>query len=242
VNLHWSEWPSRNRRLDPQGYVYVVQFSLDVIKVGKTNSPRVRMKIHERDVSRYGGAITSAWLSSAHHGYGESETALIRATAEMGRQLGSVEYFKDCCFADVVDLAANIETSAKARFVPWGIPGARGWLLPDPECEEAFARIMAGWRGDHWRELGHWSWEGYCRLDLRDVRSRAWPLPKRQRLVGMLRREGLSIRGIASALGRSVGTIFSDLQDLGNDGGAASRSPGAPARPPVSRRFGAVKP
>jgi len=68
---------TRNRKLDPQGYIYVIEFSLCVVKVGKTNSPRIRTKIHERDVSRYGGTITRAWLSSSHYAYGVSETQLI---------------------------------------------------------------------------------------------------------------------------------------------------------------------
>jgi DNA-binding CsgD family transcriptional regulator len=204
----------RNRRLDPQGYIYVLEFSLGVVKVGKTNSPRLRMKNHQRDVGRFGGAIARAWLSSAHHAYALSESQLIRATAVLGTQLvESTEYFQDCSFDEVVHAAARIEESTKRDHRPWCIPGLRGYLVPDQDCEEAFARIMQGWRV---REVGYASWWAYCKVELRDVSSRAWSLPQRQRLVGMLRREGLSMRAIAVALGCSAGTIASDLRDLGD--------------------------
>ena len=204
----------RNRRLDPQGYIYVIEFSLGVIKVGKTNSPRSRIKSHGRDVGRFGGSITRAWLSTAHHGYDLSETELIRAISKLGTQLvESTEYFRGCPFDEVVHVAGRIEESTKRDYKPWGIPGLRAYPVPDPCCEEAFARIMRGWRD---REVGYASWWAYCKVELRDVSSRPWSLPQRQRLVRMLRRERLSMRAIAVALGFSVGTIASDLKDLGD--------------------------
>ncbi|MCW2901184.1 MAG: putative DNA-binding protein [Streptosporangiaceae bacterium] len=204
----------RNRRLDPQGYIYVIEFSFGVVKVGKTNSPRLRIRAHERDVGRFGGSIARAWLSFAHHGYSSSESELIRATSELGTQLvESAEYFRDCSFEAVVNLAAHIQESTKKDYRPWGIPGLRAYTVPDADCEDAFTRIMTGWRD---RELGLSSWSAHCKVELRDVESRAWSLHQRQRLVRMLRRERLSVRAIAVALGCSVGPNASDLKDLGD--------------------------
>lgn len=108
ITPHWAGWPTRDVALDPDGYIYVLEFSNDVVKVGKTISPRTRAGEHERDVSRFGETIVRWWLSKVHRGYHENEVALITAGARMGRTLGSVEFFADCSFAALVEVARGL--------------------------------------------------------------------------------------------------------------------------------------
>lgn len=108
ITPHWSEWPTRNRTLDPQGYLYVLEFSMGVVKVGKTVSPRSRAGDHERDVARYGGTMVHWWVSEPHVGFHDKELALIAAGACLGQPLGSPEYFAGCSFDEIVSTATDI--------------------------------------------------------------------------------------------------------------------------------------
>jgi hypothetical protein len=108
IDLHWTDWPKRDPTLDPEGYLYVLEFSMGVIKVGKTNRPRMRAIQHDRAVARFDGSLSRWWLSGIHVGYHANELALMAATDRLGRRLASDEYFADCSFDDVVAIAKSL--------------------------------------------------------------------------------------------------------------------------------------
>ncbi|MGY1672177.1 hypothetical protein [Geodermatophilus sp. SYSU D00710] len=112
VTPHWSQWPHRKRALDPAGYLYVIEFSLGVVKVGETNTPQARASFHERDVARFGGTMTRWWLSDLHLNYRENEAELIAAGRRLGRLLGGSEYFADCSFDDLVAVAQRLQAAS----------------------------------------------------------------------------------------------------------------------------------
>src|SRR3954465_14582176 len=87
VQTPWSTWPTRSRKLNPLGYVYVIEFAVGpatIVKVGRTDSPRTRAKQHEYDVSRFGGRIARAWLSEPHLHWHDVESLLIEHAAKFG--------------------------------------------------------------------------------------------------------------------------------------------------------------
>jgi hypothetical protein len=108
ISVHWSEWPARDRLLDPQGYLYVLEFTMGVVKVGKTNHPQMRALQHARDVGRFAGSIQRWWLSDIHLDYHATERELIQAAAQAGRQLTADEYFADCSFDAMVSVARRL--------------------------------------------------------------------------------------------------------------------------------------
>jgi len=160
--LHWSEWPARDKKLDPDGHVYVLEFSMDVIKVGRTNNPRGRVRQHESDALRFGGHLTRWWLSPSHRGYYASEAALIAAAHKEGTLLGGAEYFTGCSFEAMVAVAsalpmtpsmpiereADRERSARALEKVKGFFGnpelepAEGSLLRVDDCAAAFVSLL----------------------------------------------------------------------------------------------------
>jgi hypothetical protein len=112
VSQHWSEWPRRNRSFDPDGYLYVLEFSMGVVKVGKTHNPRGRVIAHSRDVARFDATLTRWWLSELHREYHANERTLIDAGARIGRPLGSGEYLADASYDALVALAERLPMSA----------------------------------------------------------------------------------------------------------------------------------
>lgn len=135
---HWTQWPGRDKQLDPDGYVYVLEFSIGVIKVGRTTDPRGRAGQHQSHASKFGGQITRQWLSPCHRGYVASEVALIAAATETGILVGGAEYFADCTFDDLVAVGLSQpartstveERAERERKIEAGVERFRAAFLP----------------------------------------------------------------------------------------------------------------
>jgi hypothetical protein len=103
-----AAFDSPGGRLRGEGHVYVIRFSSQIVKVGRTAAPRTRMRWHLSSAAWYGTTIEKAWLSRPHVDVVPNERALIkygreRATAQTGN-----EYFRGVDFADVVRLAESL--------------------------------------------------------------------------------------------------------------------------------------
>lgn len=99
------ELPGRTKRLDPDGYVYVFEFSTGHTKVGQTNNPRQRLSSHTHDATKMGATVARYWFSPIHRGYRDTERLLIAAAAELGTRLSGREYFEGCPFDELVEVA-----------------------------------------------------------------------------------------------------------------------------------------
>lgn len=71
-------------------------------------------------------------------------------------------------------------------------------------------KVVRAYTERAWQVLGYESWDAYCATEFRSVRLRL-PLEERQDIVSSLRDAGLSIRGVASAIGISDQTVQRDL-------------------------------
>lgn len=83
--------PSHARSDGLDGYLYVIEFSTGLVKVGMTRNPKARMRSHADEAARFGCVITSLWLSDQHENYRENEAELISA---LGQPQHGSEYFQ----------------------------------------------------------------------------------------------------------------------------------------------------
>jgi len=140
VPTAWDHLPVQDRTRPGDGYIYLIDFSLGVVKPGRTNQPRKRLAEHDEAVSRFGGRINRWWLSPIHSAWKQNEAALLEAAAQRGRSLRG-EFFADCDYDDILALAERMdfavtpqlgvekdritlrrETVASYRAIGWTIP------------------------------------------------------------------------------------------------------------------------
>jgi hypothetical protein len=96
-------------RVEGEGYVYVLGFDSQTVKVGYTMDPQRRIARHASTAAVHGAAIRHLWLSGPHADPRINEQALIdfcgaRATARIGS-----EYFAGVQFAEVVECAGRLD-------------------------------------------------------------------------------------------------------------------------------------
>ena len=106
----WSSLPEKPVVLSRDcaaGWLYVVEFTFGVIKVGRTVDPRNRIQRHIKDATRFGGTVSKFWLSSAHPEWKVNEGQLIVWSYSRGRQTFG-EYFADLGFDAAVTYAAAL--------------------------------------------------------------------------------------------------------------------------------------
>ncbi len=94
----------RHAMLD-DGYVYAVEFSSGVVKVGKTTDPGSRLANHAKYAEIHGGAIRESWTSELHNGYTKTERQLIEFCQQRGAKVFGKEYFGGLDFNIVRDFA-----------------------------------------------------------------------------------------------------------------------------------------
>lgn len=100
-----SDLPGRDKSLDPDGYVYVFEFSTGHVKIGQTNNPRQRLSSHTHDATKMGASVARYWFSPVHRDYLVTEKNLIAAMKEAATPLSGREYFTGCDFDATVRLA-----------------------------------------------------------------------------------------------------------------------------------------
>ncbi|MFI7119207.1 GIY-YIG nuclease family protein [Amycolatopsis sp. NPDC049868] len=92
------------------GHLYVIQFSSNVIKVGRCGDLRRRSEEHRRDAARYDVTIVHEWCSPLVEGVRVRERNLLKALGQLGdRTGGGREYFRDIPFAIAVAQAERAD-------------------------------------------------------------------------------------------------------------------------------------
>jgi hypothetical protein len=77
-----------------QGFVYVVEFTSGVVKVGKTANPVQRIANHAHFARIHGGNVRRSWTSEEHYCCGSTERELIEYCAQVGELVAGREYFR----------------------------------------------------------------------------------------------------------------------------------------------------
>lgn len=91
------------------GFLYLIQFSCDVVKIGRTHQLLARMNAHIAEASAYQARIVSLWLSEPRSDYVDLERGLLAyaASNRVGRRARK-EYFHGADFAVLVQAAEDL--------------------------------------------------------------------------------------------------------------------------------------
>lgn len=110
-----AEYVSPPAATTDHGYIYVIEFSTGVVKVGRSINPTQRLATHARVARVHGVDIRQSWISERHHGCRETERKLIEFCRRRGTQIDD-EHFRNIAFEEVrfvAQLLAEIATNAE---------------------------------------------------------------------------------------------------------------------------------
>jgi predicted GIY-YIG superfamily endonuclease len=99
------------------GYIYVIEFSNGMVKVGQTTSPASRTRSHSAYAKTLGAAIVQVWFSEEHKDYLASEERLKRAMAAISADRHRDEYFTGVPFEQARGIAEAVFTNRHRRIV-----------------------------------------------------------------------------------------------------------------------------
>lgn len=111
IDLHANRVAHLRRYYRPlmEGYVYVIQFSSGMTKVGHAKDLNKRLAQHEKEARNHAVTISYRWSSPAHTGWVANERALINFCAEQyGQAASGNEYFMGADFAELVEYAQTL--------------------------------------------------------------------------------------------------------------------------------------
>ena len=109
-------------------YIYALQFSIDVVKVGMSVSPSKRLHTHYGYSRGLGISVVAQWISAPHLEAERNEAELIQFCRSRARGVNAREYFVGLRFEDVVEFAEGLTyiPAASAEEVP-GLPNDARW-------------------------------------------------------------------------------------------------------------------
>ncbi|MFI7330668.1 GntR family transcriptional regulator [Micromonospora aurantiaca (nom. illeg.)] len=121
------------------GYIYVLEFSNGVIKVGSTKNPRQRLQVHVKDFQLSGATLDRYWLSEPFPEYLVAESKLIEYGTAESESVIRKEYFTGLVFGEVVAAAEELcDELADSN---------AGTVKPDEETDVARVPVnQAAWR------------------------------------------------------------------------------------------------
>lgn len=100
---------SESGKTEVGGYVYVIGFNDGLVKVGRTQNPKVRLSTIRGAAGTHRMSIASNWLSPLHKDFKSSEKALIQAIKEAGGETAQREYFRGVNFDRAVSEAEALD-------------------------------------------------------------------------------------------------------------------------------------
>lgn len=140
------------------GYVYVIEFSNGIVKVGRSQDIVSRLRAHGSAARNFGIEVTRRWESPCHLGWQQNEDALKRLTSELGGEPLTAEFFSGVDFDALVEKARELPFEAPAPAVTAAEASApqRGkWdppVLPATDAERAI-RLAAIESRTAWEKL-----------------------------------------------------------------------------------------
>jgi hypothetical protein len=91
------------------GFIYVIEFSTGLIKVGMTKDGDNRLKQHAKAAHQQKSSILDHWISSRHKGYQENEASLISfCLKHYGPPAHGKETFASASFETTVSFAQSL--------------------------------------------------------------------------------------------------------------------------------------
>jgi hypothetical protein len=92
------------------GYLYLLELSDGVVKVGVTHSPEQRLETHRHALEKGGRAIFRRWLSPSHWNFRSNETDMIHAlTVLASRGVDGREWFAGVPMDVAVGMAMTLD-------------------------------------------------------------------------------------------------------------------------------------
>ena len=118
------------------GYIYVIEFSNDIIKIGQAVDLGDRLGDHVSDASAFDLTAERVWCSDERRFYDMAERMLIAETAKIATGRRRKEYFTGVTFEQVRDLADTIVRRETSRRME------RAWRLLDEGQRSAAVEAM----------------------------------------------------------------------------------------------------
>ncbi|BBC29971.1 hypothetical protein SGFS_012650 [Streptomyces graminofaciens] len=110
------------------GYLYVIRFSVDVVKVGMSVAPANRLHAHHGYSRGLGISVTDQWVSKPHAQAKKNEAELIKFCRFHAARVNSREYFAGLEFSSVVWFAETLPfIPAQGGVATHDIPNAPRW-------------------------------------------------------------------------------------------------------------------
>lgn len=162
---------------DREGHIYVVGFSNGLIKVGRSENIRSRMKAHFDQAAVHGSQLTSAWVSPARDYLQDVERELVDWCKQRGQRAAGREYFRGLGFEEVAAFACNqpvlfrpemtAEQHAKSEAFSEGLEN-RLWGIPTTRAE--FRQVVGDFIDSSDKEIAAFSrWRARCEWIARKV-------------------------------------------------------------------------
>jgi hypothetical protein len=99
----------RYYRREMQGYVYVIEFSTGMVKVGMAKNVAKRMAQHEKEARNHAATVARSWISDAHTTWEANERSLISfCSKRFGAPTSGSEYFMAADFDAIVGYAMTL--------------------------------------------------------------------------------------------------------------------------------------
>lgn len=103
-----------------EGHVYVLRFSDNTVKVGRTIDPDERFEHHKTTARKDQSILTDMWVSPQHGNSNQTERKLIEFCRARGLKHRGNEWFSNVRYDDLVKYAEELELAPSLLMLPDG--------------------------------------------------------------------------------------------------------------------------
>lgn len=103
-----------------EGHVYVLRFSNNTVKVGRTIDPDERFEHHKTTARKDQSILTDMWVSPQHGNSNQTERKLIEFCQVRGIKHRGNEWFSNVRYDDLVKYAQELELAPSLLTLPDG--------------------------------------------------------------------------------------------------------------------------
>lgn len=103
-----------------EGHIYVMRFSNETVKVGRTTDPDERFERHKATARKDKSILTDFWVSPQHGNSDQTERKLIKFCQRTGLKHRGNEWFSGLLYDDVVKYAQTLDLAPSHLELPDG--------------------------------------------------------------------------------------------------------------------------